>query len=343
MIKHSMNTLMIKTTLFLTVAGFAFTFSPSPVQAGFDWTPPQSAKPAPKASNVAATLDSLDSVVPVPPPVQTQAPTSVAPISRAQPMQPNGQYMETQPAGGSKYINFMKKDAGSAPAPSQPPVMAPTPAVYHNPGPAVAAAPIDRFYEDAQGFGESLPLAMALSQVVPPDYLYSFAEGVDPGIRVSWEGGRPWNDVISDMMRPHGYEPHIVDKTVIIRIASPSHIANYVPYEGDGSATPASYNGQMPIQNTSKAQALDPYRVSSWEATAGSSLKQVLQDWSGRASVQLYWKSVYDYPLNSAFKVQGTYPQAVEALLSAYTTSTPSPVGTLHPNLPYGPSVLIVE
>jgi hypothetical protein len=72
------------------------------------------------------------------------------------------------------------------------------------------------FYSEAIGFGKDIPLALALNQIVPPDYPYAFAEGVDPGVRIDWEGGRPWNAVLSDALEPYGYDAAITGNKVLV-------------------------------------------------------------------------------------------------------------------------------
>ncbi len=73
------------------------------------------------------------------------------------------------------------------------------------------------FYSEAVGFGKNIPLALALGQIVPPDYPYAFAEGVDAGVRIDWQGGRPWNVVLSEAIRSHGLEAVISGKMVYIK------------------------------------------------------------------------------------------------------------------------------
>ncbi|MBN8520455.1 MAG: hypothetical protein J0L77_00970 [Alphaproteobacteria bacterium] len=88
---------------------------------------------------------------------------------------------------------------------------APTPVAYTPP-----AAPSGGF-EQAVGFGKDLPLALALSQVIPAHYALSFKDGVDAGSSVSWEGGKAWNEVLRDMLTPLGLRADISGNTVIIR------------------------------------------------------------------------------------------------------------------------------
>lgn len=55
-----------------------------------------------------------------------------------------------------------------------------------------------------QGFGEAVPLHVAARQVVPEGTSVIFADGVDRELPVNWQGGRPWNLVLADAIRPLG-------------------------------------------------------------------------------------------------------------------------------------------
>ncbi|HEU4839612.1 MAG TPA: hypothetical protein VFS88_09425 [Micavibrio sp.] len=89
------------------------------------------------------------------------------------------------------------------------------------PAGAVPRAPAQHGqFSEAVGFGRNLPLALALSQVVPPEYSYSFARNVNVGTTVSWQGGKPWNQVLADMLAQSGMTADIEDGQVTIRNAS---------------------------------------------------------------------------------------------------------------------------
>lgn len=75
-------------------------------------------------------------------------------------------------------------------------------------------------YTDAVGFGRDLPLALALSQVVPPEYSYAFAQDVNVGSTVSWQGGKPWNQVLDDMLGQSGMKAVIQDNQITIQNAN---------------------------------------------------------------------------------------------------------------------------
>ncbi len=92
-----------------------------------------------------------------------------------------------------------------------PQARAPMPA----PAPAPVAMPVPmRGFDEVQGFGRDLPLALALTQVIPSNYALAFETGVNPGASVSWEGGRPWNEVLNDMLGQVGLSADISGKVV---------------------------------------------------------------------------------------------------------------------------------
>jgi hypothetical protein len=108
--------------------------------------------------------------------------------------------------------------------------------------------------------------------------------------------------------------------------------------EEPATATPA-------VVHTSVHQGvMDPYDVRFWQAEKGDSLKNVLSTWSDSAGVELYWVSTQDYTLPQAVRTHGNYTEAVTEILASYgDTTAQRPLGRLHPNLPTGPSVLVIE
>jgi hypothetical protein len=79
------------------------------------------------------------------------------------------------------------------------------------------------------GFGSGLPLAIALQQVAPAGYQFSFAAGVNPGTPVSWAGGKPWKQVLADMLSPQDLAFNVQNNVIVI-----DHLA-----AGKKSAPPA--------------------------------------------------------------------------------------------------------
>lgn len=78
------------------------------------------------------------------------------------------------------------------------------------------AAPAAENYEIAVGFGKEMPLALAVQQIIPVGYAYSFSKSVNPGQAVSWNGGRTWNVVLQETLEPLGLEARISGNTIVI-------------------------------------------------------------------------------------------------------------------------------
>lgn len=93
--------------------------------------------------------------------------------------------------------------------------------------PFVAATPLPEPVEAGDviaGFGTNLPLVIALQQVVPHGYQYSFAEGVNLGTPVSWEGGRGWRAVLTDMLANEGLGYRVRDNIVVVGYYPPEEL-----------------------------------------------------------------------------------------------------------------------
>jgi hypothetical protein len=58
----------------------------------------------------------------------------------------------------------------------------------------------------ARGFGSRVPLAFAVRQIVPATINVSFAPGADQDALVDWQGGKRWNIVLTEAIRPLGLE-----------------------------------------------------------------------------------------------------------------------------------------
>ncbi len=80
-----------------------------------------------------------------------------------------------------------------------------------------------------EGFGSDMPLALVLTQIVPPQYAFSFGEGVNPGSIISWEGGEPWNIVLENALKPAGYSFSINGKKLSVKNDVEAVVANETP------------------------------------------------------------------------------------------------------------------
>ncbi len=61
-------------------------------------------------------------------------------------------------------------------------------------------------YKTAEGFGRDLPFVIAARQIVPENYEFDMQQGVDVSTIVSWQGGRPWRDVLTETASTAGLD-----------------------------------------------------------------------------------------------------------------------------------------
>lgn len=90
--------------------------------------------------------------------------------------------------------------AMAAPAPQV--LMAPQPV---QPQPATLASP-QAFESPVRGFGKDIPLVIAAQQIAPEGRQIAFGQGVDPSMPISWDGGKPWRNVLSDALNKSGLQ-----------------------------------------------------------------------------------------------------------------------------------------
>lgn len=471
--------------LALALAGAAF-FSAAvttPAQAGFEWVPPVKQAVAPAQNDPTLlpempalprdSVEAIDMGAPLPASSAMAAPAS--PLLQPAPQIPAPLFapertaisaaVDASPDSGAPQFS-PRLSAQNRAATVSPAVMPVETAVASAPAYAPASA-----YEQAVGFGSDIPLALAMRQIVPGQYAYVFSAGVDQGARIDWNGGKPWNEVLADAVRPHGLDIAVTDQTVRVfpqgqnpapqtahhgmtghgqaapmlsgvaetneaRLrevyvrrnsssapvvterkpgeeavttqntpvvltadsvkkpkgqsgfwshfglnssetttirnedkiisqqgavpaapqASPQRSAP-VAYQGDGAPQliASMHDSQVyeseinaPLSLTTipaerVSQAGNPYMMDFWSAEQGASLRDVLQNWSRNAGVELRWTAASDYQLPAPVRLQGSYTDALSQVLSAYDETGPRPLGRLHPNLPAGPSVLIIE
>lgn len=168
----------------IALIGFATT-----AQAGFEWRGPLEAPRAPVAPQAAPAQG--DIMAPV---TSWDGTTDVTP-----------EWNESVAAPVAEVSAAPVDQAPAAPSPALAPFVAQTP----------LPEPVDSG-DVLTGFGSDLPLVIALQQVVPPGYQYSFSEGVNLGQPVSWQGGKAWQNVLSDMLAKEGLGYRVQGNVVVV-------------------------------------------------------------------------------------------------------------------------------
>ncbi len=68
----------------------------------------------------------------------------------------------------------------------------------------------------AVGFGHDVPLEFAVRQLVPATMRVEYGDTVDRQLRVSWQGGKPWDEVLRIVTTPIGLRVMTSGRTVRI-------------------------------------------------------------------------------------------------------------------------------
>lgn len=85
---------------------------------------------------------------------------------------------------------------------------------------APAASGTGSSYEGVESFGKDVNIVIALRQIVPPDYQFSFGPEVDLKQNVSWQGaGQPWPVFLDEVFAPLGLKAYLRDRVVVIAAA----------------------------------------------------------------------------------------------------------------------------
>ena len=307
---------------------------PSVSKAGFEWTPPVRIAPTvaevpqvnpeqPAGPLTPELSNEHDANLPVPVGNVEQAPIQ-EPVAEAP-------VVTEPPVEEVKTPVDVKTEVSAAPTPA----------------PATTSAPV------VEGFGKDIPLAIALRDIVPSNYAYVFSPRDIAGTKISWRGGKSWLEVLQSALSQQNLEATINGNNITIS----SKQAELVPVQTPAAAVAVSDPlplvepvSQPPVAETAVKEekeqpipVVDLKRHNKWTARPGTTLRQTLESWSKSSGTEVNWSTPYDYPINNAFYFEGNFSEAVESLLSSYGGESPAPKGRLYPNLPDGPSVLMIN
>ncbi len=308
----------------LTLALGLLSFS-VPAHAGFEWVAPNTNDNGAYQAPVVISPP-MGNYLPAPAPVATAAPEIISPV----------------------IITGGNAPAPSAPAATVPVHILPTPPTSSPSTPSLSTATIsvsnNAPADKVSGFGSSIPLALALHQILPTDYGSSIEPDVDMNTLVSYKGGKPWRDTLRDALAPAGLSAHEEGTIVVVSHgASATTTAEkaapvLLPIESTQTISRA------PVIMTTGGDASFAAPVAdNWSAQRGDTLHKVLTEWCRRAGVELQWQAEYDYPVEASAHFTNGFEDSVRNLLAGFDAARPQPIGELHTNSNAGQMVLVVQ
>lgn len=358
---------------FLLVGGICLS---TPASAGFQWVAPGDSISAPSATTAPQGIAPSVQSFGLPSPSANQSlPEVISPVViMGEPERSVVPQIQPVPAPPVSPVSL-------APTPPAAPVvpLSLAPAAPVTPQAQTLVPPADGGV--VVGFAKSVPLAVALRQILPSGYAFSIDPNVDMGTLVSFRGGRPWRETLRDALSPVGLV--MAEQGQMITVKYPPAILSAAPTEvtPPASSLPSFQPGMQP-KNTATPGAVTPGMVTTggapvsplplilsdvplppaptpeahgfaglsaapvteaWTAERGDRLRKVLEGWSRREKVELDWLSEYDYPLDASVSFTGSFEDAVRDLLVGFQGAHPQPVAELHSNQSLGQKVLIVQ
>lgn len=228
---------------------------------------------------------------------------------------------------------------------------------------APAAAPV--LYvenaEMAQGFGSDIPLVMAIRQIIPSSQAFAFEPGVDLGAPVSWQGGAPWPEVLSNTLAAAGLYARMHRDMVIIGkydggATAPAPVSggeDHAAFDAPVTSMTAPVTAQStkPQTEIEKSMAAESDTMSSapvvaaapqWSVKPGQTLRDAVTSWATEAGVKLYWTTDYDYRIDAEHVFSGSFEEALAQLLDTFADTTPQPYGQLHKSSEGG-QILVIK
>lgn len=66
------------------------------------------------------------------------------------------------------------------------------------------------------GFGDGITLVMAVRDIAPMEYQFSFGREVDLSAPVDWQGGKPWKEVLTGVLKTQGLHGAIYGQMIVV-------------------------------------------------------------------------------------------------------------------------------
>lgn len=115
-----------------------------------------------------------------------------------------------------------------------------------------------------EGFGDGVTLVMAMRDIAPPEYQFSFGREVDLSSPVDWQGGRPWKEVMTGLLEQQGLKAAIYGQMIVV-----SHGEAALP--PPGAAASSDISALAPVTEPAAATLPQPPAIGAPSASASRS------------------------------------------------------------------------
>lgn len=233
-------------------------------------------------------------------------------------------------------------------------------------------------FAQSTGFGDGIPLQLAVKRIVPPGMEVELAAGVDGSKRVSWSEKSSWKEALEQGLQGSGYTYSVSGGKVTIA-ASPVQVASAPAAEtakpaaapsrpqsnGSGNRRPSKPRSPSkpaaaaptvnipvvpgagfvlipesgPKQGGEGWQEFDGQpQAAEWVVASGQDLHAILEEWAAKSGWRLVWESEYTYSLTGAAVFRGDFVTASTELLRSMQDVRPVPTASFY----QGNKVLVI-
>ncbi|SEU40343.1 Toxin co-regulated pilus biosynthesis protein Q [Burkholderia cepacia] len=156
-----------------------------------------------------------------------------------------------------------------------------------------------------RGKGTDIALGDMAPVVVPREFRLDFGS-VDTQQLVAWNGGKPWDAVLTDAITPLGNVEATIDWKQ--RVVTFRRVASTVSMiAANGNANDVSAKPAVPLAVAMR-----------WEVRASDvTLRQTLIRWAKDAGWQVSWEIGYDYPVQLEGSFTGSFENAVDQFMGS--------------------------
>lgn len=151
-------------------------------------------------------------------------------------------------------------------------------------------------YDQVLGIGRDVALNEAISQILPRNFSARFV-GVErqQNTKVSWQGGKPWPEVLRD---------------VLVKVPS-------VTADIDGDLRIVTFRPTTEVV-PGTVDAAQQALAMEWQLRADDkTLRGVLTRWAKVANWQLSWEMEVDYPISATATLTGSFESALETVVKS--------------------------
>lgn len=166
-----------------------------------------------------------------------------------------------------------------------------TPTIIHSGKRAIDEAIVE-------GFG-TLPLGEFVGAILPPQWTYKFANEVDRKRFITWEGGKPWVDILEDVLKKEKLHARVDWERKQLFVITPEMAYNIHPTPKDG-----------------QQEADNRYRFT---LNKGEELSDAIYRWAEQVNWDVAWSSEVDYPISHNVDLGTDFEEAVSKVISAYS------------------------